>query len=163
MHLRILRDLYGSWLKAEVKTSLLVREGDMLWRVENKKSEHYDNFSDDINIDEINGDEDDKIRFEEENDSEVHGEEDCGLNPKMLSKGNGLSHQQPRNIRENMDKADNLPTEKDMVTGLKGKSKKKLNNSETMENGGKSKHKSNKEDDRSPRQDLRKIDSQGQN
>lgn len=58
---RILGDLYGPWLKAEVEAALLIREGERLRRVENQKTKHFDNFSSDINTNFVNEKEEDRI------------------------------------------------------------------------------------------------------
>lgn len=60
-NMKILGDLYGLWLKAEVEVALLIRKGNNLRRVENKKAEYFNNFLNDINTEEINGGEEEKI------------------------------------------------------------------------------------------------------
>lgn len=86
-NIRILGDLYGPWLKAEAEAALLVRDGERLRRVENKKSEHFDNFSDDINTDISNVVEEEKIISEEEETAgEVFEKEDTVPNPGYLQK-----------------------------------------------------------------------------
>lgn len=92
--------------------------------MENKKLKHFDNFLKDTNIDKINGRDDDKIQFDEEEDGEEHGEEDDGLTPENLSGGNGLSCQQSESNKESMDRTDKLPTDMENIAGLKRKPEK---------------------------------------
>lgn len=91
---KILGDLYGPWIKAEAEAALLIRERGNLRRVENMKNEHFDNFSKDINTDEINGEEDGQIGSDGEEDGEENEGDDLGSNPKIVSESSGLSNHQ---------------------------------------------------------------------
>lgn len=65
---KILGDLYGLWIQAEVEASILTRDGDNLRRFENMRNEHFDSFSDDINQDKMNSVEEDRVQSNREGD-----------------------------------------------------------------------------------------------
>lgn len=102
-------------------------------------NEHFDNFSNDINTDDINGEEDGKIQFdEEENDGERGGENLCS-NPKIVLEASGSSNQHTESRKDISEKESNLPTENEVVAGLKTHSEQALNNFERAEATGKEK------------------------
>lgn len=126
-NIRILGDLYGPWLKTEAEAALLVRDGERLRRVENKKSEHFDNFSDDINTDISNVVEEEKIISEEEETAgEVFEKEDTVPNPGYLQKSTFLSNQATLSNQGSTGSRDGLPTDRGGVEGLKNFTEEEL-------------------------------------
>lgn len=84
---------------------MLFKERECLRRVENKRKEHFDNFSSDINIDVPNVEEDDRIISDEEvagerADGEGPGREDNFPNLENLTKDDNLSHQHTKPTQE---------------------------------------------------------------
>lgn len=63
---KILGDLYGLWLKAEVEAAILFNKGKFMRRVENQRNKHFDNFSTGINKDETNEEEEEKLQSDDE-------------------------------------------------------------------------------------------------
>lgn len=78
-----------------MEAAILIREGDILQRVENQKPEHFNNFSTNINTDVVNGNEEDRLQ----SDGEIIGEwakgKEFGPIPENASTVNNQSNQNP--------------------------------------------------------------------
>lgn len=159
---RILGDLYGPWLEAEVEATLLVRDEESLRRVENMRNEYFDNFSSNINTNDINGGEENQIISDEEEEAGEIEDEDHGPIPKNMSGKDGMSCQQAENSKEKLEKVDKLPVEEKTFTGIRNNREQEPNQPEKIGDVRTTQFPAKNEDSRNSRQRVKKTVSRGQ-
>lgn len=112
------------------------------WKI--KKTEHFDNFSTDINIDKTNGEDEDRLQSDEEMAGEGEGKNPNPKNPPTVTV---TSHQQKLPSQGSTVVEANLPV-KDIGEWLKISSEPELINPQQTENMGKKDHSQIAEDSR---------------